>query len=879
MSLNPFESLNPSIRKAKFILQNDRAYTLEFDNNIQMYELKAMIQKAAHLNRRTFRLFLLSNGEEYTKYNTEIFSSLFPNPDLVIFKLELTQDEESFDQSELVLQMNSPCDVHKDKFLMYYCFTCSKSICGDCFSFGEHKNHLIQDKCFYLLPSKYLVEKIFKNWSQNPYEEFNISVDLTELKNKVNSVYFKELFEMLKKLQEKCNLLIDEYNKVNEASLSNIRNSVRDIKLSCIKALDGLKNDLNIQNIVNNQDIFIQFDKAYKELGKAQNEKFKNNLKNFGELNKNVSLLVENLITQIYSVIYKALNNMLEDSQFENVKNQINMKLVKPHSEGEILSQLSEHKKNRNSTMIKNNIKSNNFAKAIAQSVKNRLNSDPSKGKNIIQDINPINPFNIQEDNKINNNLVNFGYNNNNTTVQNSFPNNLDNIAFGVKNETNIIPNIKRTTFTSAQSSGQKITTNIGVNNSNLFSSSSKEKNSINQMNQMNQINSSFNNISNISNNNNNMTSSQISNLNIINQTLPQIHKTAIVPNLITNNANTNNNTNNIDNGIIHQHQHNIITYSIPQNNNNSLDNSNYETIQYIESVQKMNNNNTDIKKYLNSKYILAPVPQTNSIKIITENDSEESTLPLKFPENFGFNTFFLDCAHCNCEFNNCLYVSGGIESTSEKKRSNVLLCIDITQNDELKVKKMANMNSPRCGHSMISDGKYIYVLGGEDTDSVERYDIENNIWENLPPMICKRMYPILHINKGYLYAFFGKYKNGEYPCFIERLNIGNKNDNIKADWEMIIFSNPKNLDVRIYGCAVLEFNEMLYFFGGKVEEKTTNKIFFYNFEQKIIEKEETEVLWNEYFRENKLYQIGGRVVQCSDNKYFGVYITIEEQD
>ena len=46
----------------------------------------------------------------------------------------------------------------------------------------------------------------------------------------------------------------------------------------------------------------------------------------------------------------------------------------------------------------------------------------------------------------------------------------------------------------------------------------------------------------------------------------------------------------------------------------------------------------------------------------------------------------------------------------------------------------------------------------------------------------------------------------------------------------------------------------------------------------KIIEEEESEVMWKEYFRENKLHPIGERVVQCSDNKYFGVYITIQQE-
>ena len=817
MSTNPFNSLEqPLIRKAQFILPNERIYTLEFDNNIQMQELKLMIQKAAHLKRRNFHLF--SNGEEYTQYNTEIFGSLFPNQDLVIFTLELGKDDDNILENELILQTNSACNLHPDKFLLYYCFTCGNSICSDCFNIGTHKNHIIQDKCFYLLPSKYLVDKIFINWSQKPYEDFNISEDLSEFKKKMNSIMFQELFNMLKKIQEKCNKLIDEYNQVNITSLNNIRNSVRDIKISCIKILDELKDEIGIKNIIKNEDIFIEFDKIYKELGKTQNEQFQKNLNNFNELNKNISILVQNLIKQIYSNIYKTLNDMLIDNQYENIQNQINNKLIKPYEE--INNNIIKKKRN---TIINttNNINRNNFAKAIAASVQKKLNSFPGQNKENIQEMKTIiNPFisskqdidiNINQNNKteiINPFQVKFGYNN--ITVPNNLPNNIDKVSFGIEKEP------------------KKELTQIKIN-------ISKDESNINNIND----------------------TSQISNTNIINQTQQPIYKTIETQTIINSNI-------------------------IPDNNNN-----NFETIKYIQSI---NNNiiqsenelrlKTDIKKYLNIKYILSPISQTNSIKIITSNIKEESTLPVKFPENFGFNTFLLDCAHCFCELNNCLYVSGGIESTTEKNKSNVLLCIDITQKDELKVKKMANMNIARNGHSMISEDKYIYIIGGEDNNTVERYDIENDIWDILPSMISKRMYPILYINNGYLYAFFGKFKNGEYPCSIERLNLNNNNENIKPAWEMILFSNPKNIDVRIYGSAVLDYNGMLYFFGGNVNGINTNKIFFYNFERRIIEnEEETELTWYESFRENKLHQIGEKVVQCSDNKYFGVYITIQEQD
>ena len=48
--------IEPNIRKAKFVVTENRMYTLEFDQNIQMEELKMMIEKAAHLRKNSYGL-------------------------------------------------------------------------------------------------------------------------------------------------------------------------------------------------------------------------------------------------------------------------------------------------------------------------------------------------------------------------------------------------------------------------------------------------------------------------------------------------------------------------------------------------------------------------------------------------------------------------------------------------------------------------------------------------------------------------------------------------------------------------------------------------------------------------------------------------------
>ena len=344
-SISSCLDMEPNIVKAKFILANtSRIYTLEFDQNIQMKELKAMIQVAAHLKKNNFRLF--SESQEYTQYHDETFESLFPTQNLVVFSLQKGEGEgEIFDEAELLIQINSPCSSHSEKFLLFYCFDCNCSICCDCFTIGIHKGHHVQDKCYYLLPSKFLVEKMFQSWSRNPYIDYKITTDLSELKKKLNDVLFIQLFQILKEVQVKCNGLIDNYNNTNLNSLGNIRDSVRGIKISCIKALDNLKEELNIKDIVNNPQIFKEFDIAYKNLGRIANEKFKKNLELFEQLNQKVSMLVSNLIEKIYNRILENLNEELNEQQFNDIKIQISQKLIMPVDTNSIIIQFTDEKK------------------------------------------------------------------------------------------------------------------------------------------------------------------------------------------------------------------------------------------------------------------------------------------------------------------------------------------------------------------------------------------------------------------------------------------------------------------------------------------------------------------------------------------------------
>ena len=970
----------PNIKKAKFILSPNRTYTLEFDHNLEMQELKMMIQKAAHLKKNTFSIY--KEGEDFTQYTDETFDSLFPDETLVVFTLELNKGEENFDETELLLQINMPCPEHDYKFLLYFCFDCGKSICSDCFTNGAHKGHKIQDKCFYLLPSKYLVKKMFENWSKKPYEDFQISQNLEDFKNNLNNVTFKQLFEMLKQVQTKCNDLIDNYNLINQKSLCNIRDSVRDIQTSCIKALDEYKDLINIKDIVNNQEVFIDFDKTYKEMGNKQEEKFKENLLKFQELNKSVSILVENLIKDVCKNINDVLVKAKDDKQYKDVEQNINLKLIQPVNKDDIINQISEkkkyikiNKKNNRKTTINNNYNKlvNNISDGVEQEFKKESSKkNNNKGRNTMvpdnfaskmafgnnNNENDLNASNGKSDDLLNNdihinnmnmnNVFNKNYSidstlqkpednnmnndnddNNNQILNNSNPDNNDqndidmfNIEYDDNNNINL--NQKTESINSfdnniqnkneKESNEEKPSQNPfgsildmtksnsnNDNRQNMFNTASNKKNnnmnipSINQLSPM-YDNTGFNGYSNTSqqqkilNMNNYQDSDNIqrnpfltdnndNNNNNINDNNKQ--QKPMFTNIMSQNSNNNylspfsnmienNNKNNNDKNIFPMD--NKYLAGLAKNCRTILEEAN-ESESELKSCRKKEEKNVKIEYYLNKPYILCPIPTTNKIKIITNEEADDHIFSLNFPKILKISRFLFNCAHCNHDKK--LFISGGIPNIASNLSSNIFLMIDFNnKNNDSYITELCPMIYSRSGHSMIGYNNTIYAVGGENTNKVEKYDIINDKWIEVSPMIKKKSYAMLTIDNGYLYSFFGKEENGNYPDCIERLNLESNN----SSWEMILFSNPNNIDTRRYGCGLYHVDELIYFIGGKCNEEVTDEIFFFNLSERRIDKTDSKLKWKESFRENTLFQLGNKIVQISDQKFFGIYLTIKVQ-
>ena len=884
MSIQNYPYDEPSLIKARFKKSNGNIYELEFEDNIQMKDLKVMIKKAAHMRDTTFRLFY--NGDEYTQYEEEEFRSLFSNELEFPFDIKETLEQNNNDSPELTIKTNSNCPYHA-KILLYYCFTCQTSICSECLNNLSHNSHQIKDKSFYLNTSKVLAKKMFQDVSKNPYIDYKIEEDLHEF-NKNFDAKFKNIFAFLESIQEKCNLLIEEYNNINRNSLENIRVSARSIENATAKVLDNLKDRINIKNIVADEDVFLNFDAIYCSISKNENNKFQKNLKSYRDLNKNGSFLVKEFLEKLYASISKALTDCLNEQEFENIKLKLNKMYVKPYDLKAINNYINDGQKKRQTFSKSDNIF---FSKNNVKVINNNRNTIHGKNNTsidnfFVKDFNPKDNDFIQKE-RPNEPIISANLNNSKFNFTSMSKSNIDSQAINpfltfakkykesnnsifFKKENNNFSNLlEKDNSNMAINFGQNYNNSLPKNR--IEKSQQKEKNisqnidigvfnnaCLNPFVDAKDTKNTFNNESFCSNifGNNNCVNANKENFSSIKSNILSC------PNDLKEQNNKCNNENNIN---------------LNFNNDGILMGKNLINTVPEEKANKIKEiGPSELQLYLKKEFILSPITTSYYVKIITSKIGEERIVKLKFPLNYRFQTFHIKGSHCFCTKNKCLYISGGIEPNLTQNKSNILLCVDLFKSDENKVSIKAPMIYPRYQHTMIYDKKYIYAVGGVDSNSVERYNMEADYWENLSPMNYKRIYPILYIYKDYLYAFFGKNETfKEYPISIERLNINYSGENNRHLWETIELNNPRNIDLRYYGCAVYSIDGLLYFFGGRCNEKYSNKIFFYNFETRLIDENYTQTFWKDCFVENRLYKLNSTLVQSSETFDFGVHINL----
>ena len=263
------------------------------------------------------------------------------------------------------------------------------------------------------------------------------------------------------------------------------------------------------------------------------------------------------------------------------------------------------------------------------------------------------------------------------------------------------------------------------------------------------------------------------------------------------------------------------------------------------------------IQAYIDNNKIIGNAiidnPETFGIITYEANSNKISSYKYKSSDYSILNTFNNFTAYCNAR--NCLYFSGGeneqsndLDKTSLKYNDFLYIDLSTLTEDKLNVNELPNLIEARTWHSMIFvPNKYIFIIGGSNTRTVELYDIDEKKLtkdSELNEIRCEST--LCLVNNIYLYAFFGFVLHQEYNKNIERCNLLKE----KRKWEYVNYQVNEgiNLKLSFFGVTYFKENELLLIGGN--DNDNDEKRFDYHYT--IAQNEDEKDIITEYDSELK---------------------------
>ena len=285
------------------------------------------------------------------------------------------------------------------------------------------------------------------------------------------------------------------------------------------------------------------------------------------------------------------------------------------------------------------------------------------------------------------------------------------------------------------------------------------------------------------------------------------------------------------------------------------------------------------IQAYIDNNKIIGNAiidnPETFGIITYEANSNKISSYKYKSSDYSILNTFNNFTAYCNAR--NCLYFSGGeneqsndLDKTSLKYNDFLYIDLSTLTEDKLNVNELPNLIEARTWHSMIFvPNKYIFIVGGSNTRTVELYDIDEKKLtkdSELNEIRCESS--LCLVNNTYLYAFFGFVLHQEYNKNIERCNLLKE----KRKWEYVNYQVNEgiNLKLSFFGVTYFKENELLLIGGN--DNDNDEKRFDYHYtiaqnedEKDIITEYDSELKENSIVFREKLFH------PIADNKAINI--------
>ena len=326
----------PRIRQTKFYLPRNRNYLFDVNQNITIYKLKKMIIVAANIGKNV-RLF--HEGIEYTDKDSYCLDELFPDLQLVEFRIDLPSEEIEEVDNLINLKLKAYCNGHKGKYPNFYCFTCGTSICTDCLKGNNHRGHNIKEKYDYLQESKNLIENLFRDLKDLLNKTNGVPEELIKnLKATITIQFFPELVKIVKQIEENMINLISYFLEKEQINYKAVQNNLVSLKSSCAEGLDKLKENIEIEDLMIDEQVFLTFDSKFKGINNEK-DKIKNDIEKYKSFADNLKM-IQDIVEKTYNEIYQFLMKYVEITKFIDIKSKININNITEVNKKEILERI-----------------------------------------------------------------------------------------------------------------------------------------------------------------------------------------------------------------------------------------------------------------------------------------------------------------------------------------------------------------------------------------------------------------------------------------------------------------------------------------------------------------------------------------------------------
>jgi len=368
--MEAFERDLPRIRQTLFYIDKNRKYQFDVNQTITIRSLKKMIMKASNVAKSGLKLF--HKAIEYTKNDDDSIGALFPDLQLIEFRVDLVynSDEEKESSTYTKLKFGKHCSKHPFKYPYLYCYDCELSICRLCLA-GDHEGHRFIEKYDYLQSSRNLVENIFHDLNDdqsnglhsnlakirsnsehgqnlnndqsigsdnnlpkvrgNPahgqiVNNENFNDELIELENTIRLKNFSQLHKLLDKIQTNQLDLLNSYKDLNKTSGENIKLNVKILKKYCAEGLDKLKDEITIEDLIYDEEVFLTFHSKFNKI-KSEKTKIINATRNYDDF-RNLKNELIILFEKEYNEILNFLTALLCSDIHPKMKSKFSEKAV-----------------------------------------------------------------------------------------------------------------------------------------------------------------------------------------------------------------------------------------------------------------------------------------------------------------------------------------------------------------------------------------------------------------------------------------------------------------------------------------------------------------------------------------------------------------------